>query len=441
MYGHLRWRGEPHPMRYILGPWSTGLALCARLWAAAPAVAAQEPPPGPLTLATALDLAANNNPLIRAAELRVREASGNLSQAAVLLADNPELLATRGRRTPVAGAADYDIEFEVGLEQRLEIAGQRGKRMEAARSGVEAARSEADDVRRVVALAVALTYYEALAADQRVGLAQRNERLTDDLLGLATRRLTSGIGTPLEVNGAVVRRAEARRRTLEALSQSDAAVVRLQSLLGLDGAPPRLEGALPDIAPPLDVDEVVSAALSVRPDLAGAVRRAEAAAARSRLAAAEAWPDVALAASLAREEGDEVLRAGLRIPLALFDRRQGARASARAEADRASAELEATRLEVLADAKAAGLAYERAAAALRLYDDGVLQAQRESADLVQLAAESGEVSILDVLVVQRELLEGLLGHLEARLELARTMARVLAAVDRPQTTPLSEIGR
>ncbi|GMV05269.1 MAG: hypothetical protein AMXMBFR53_15480 [Gemmatimonadota bacterium] len=428
-------------MRYIFGPWSTGLALCARLWAVAPAVAAQEPPPDTLTLAAALVSAANNNPLIRAAELRVREASGNLTQAAVLLAENPEIAATRGRRTPLTGSTAYDIEFEVGLEQRLEIAGQRGKRMDAARSGVEAARSDAEDVRRVVSLTVAATYFEALAANQRVALAERNERLTADLLGLATRRLDSGIGTPLEVNAAVVRHAEARRSTLEALSRRDAALVRLQALLGLDGAPPRLAGALPELALPLDVDAVVSLAQAVRPDLAGAARRAEAAAARSRLASAEAWPDVALAASLAREEGDDVFRAGVRIPLALFDRRQGARASARAEADRAAAEREAVRLEVVADARAAGLAYERAAAALRLYDDEVLQAQRESADLVQLAAESGEVSILDVLVVQRELLDGLLGHLEARLEVARAQARVLAAVDRPQTTPLTEIGR
>jgi len=359
----------------------------------------------------------------------------------VLLAENPELAATRGRRTAVTGAADYDVEFEVGLEQRLEIAGQRGKRMDAARAGVEAARFEAGDVLRVISLAVALTYYEAIGADQRVALARRNEQLTADLLELANRRLASGIGTPLEVNAAVVRQAEARRRTLEALRQSDAALVRLQSLLGLDGARPRLEGALPDVAPPLDVDEVVSAALSVRPDLAGAVRRAEAAAARSRLAAAEAWPDVALSASLAREEGDDVFRAGVRIPLALFDRRQGARASARAEAAGAEAELDATRLEVVADARASGLAYERAGAALRLYDDDVLRALQESADLVQLAAESGEVSILDVLVVQRELLDGLLGNLEARLEVARAQARVLAAIDRPQTTPLTEIGR
>lgn len=244
-------------MRYILGPCFTGLALCARLWAVAPAVAAQEPPPDALTLAAALGAAANNNPLIRAAELRVREASGDLTQAAVLLAENPEIAATRGRRTPLTGSTAYDIEFEVGLEQRLEIAGQRGKRMDAARSGVEAARSDAEDVRRVVSLTVASTYFEALAADRRVALAERNERLTADLLGLATRRLDSGIGTPLEVNAAVVRHAEARRSTLEALSRRDAALMRLQALLGLNGALPGLAAELPDLALLLDVDAAV----------------------------------------------------------------------------------------------------------------------------------------------------------------------------------------
>lgn len=244
-------------MRHTYGPWWTGLALCARLWAAAPDVTAQEPPSGTLTLAAALDAAASNNPLIRAAELRVREASGSLTQAAVLLAENPELSAARGRRTSLTGSADYDVEFEVGLEQRLEIAGQRGKRVDAARAGVEAARSEAGDVRRVVSLAVALTYYDVLAADQRVALAQRNEQLTESLLDLARRRLASGVGTPLEVNAAVVRHAEARRSTLEALSRRDAALMRLQALLGLNGALPGLAAELPDLALLLDVDAAV----------------------------------------------------------------------------------------------------------------------------------------------------------------------------------------
>lgn len=428
-------------MRHAYGPLLAGLLVSARLLAAAPPATAQEPSSVSLTLAAALNVAANNSPLIRAADLRIREASGNLTQAAVLLADNPELAASRGRRTALDGSATLDPEFEVGVEQRLEIAGQRGRRMEAARAGVAAATSEANDVRRVVSLAVAVAFHEILAADERIGLTRSNEGLTADLLDLARRRLSSGIGTPLEVNAAVVRQAEARRRTLDALSQRDGAVVRLQALLGVEGPLPALVGSLPSDVGPLEADSLILLAQRGRPDLVGAARRAEEAAARSRVAGAEAWPDVALAASVAREEGDEVFRVGVRIPLALFDRGQGTRAAARAEAERADAEMEAVRLDVTADARAAGLAYERATAALRLYDDDVIQALQESADMVQLAAEAGEVSILDVLVVQRELLDGLSGQLEARLELARARAKVLAAVDYPQTSLLPEIGQ
>ncbi|GMV05175.1 MAG: hypothetical protein AMXMBFR53_14540 [Gemmatimonadota bacterium] len=54
-----------------------------------------------------------------------------------------------------------------------------------------------------------------------------------------------------------MRHAEARRGTLEALSRRDAALMRLQALLGLNGALPGLAAELPDLALLLDVDAAV----------------------------------------------------------------------------------------------------------------------------------------------------------------------------------------
>jgi hypothetical protein len=64
-----------------------------------------------------------------------------------------------------------------------------------------------------------------------------------------------------------------------------------------------------------------------------------------------------------------------------------------------------------------------------------------STELVQLAAEAGELSIADVLVVQRELIDGLGGYVDARLSLATARARLLAAASLPQTTDLFEEDR
>ena len=421
------------------GPVRIGLILFAALfWTSDPA-SAQQKPGSPLTLASALQLANENSPLLRAAELAVSEAAGGLTQAAVLLVDNPEVTARMGRRSNTLGPSRSYTDFEIGLEQRLEIAGQRGRRMGVARSEMQAARADADDARRVVELAVATAFYEGLAADERVLLAAENEALAERLADVAQRRLEAGVGTPLEVNAARVRLADARRLRLRAEADRQATFYRLESYLGV-GIPQgtTLEGTLPDDGPPADADVVLARALANRPDLRAEERRVEAAAAAAQLAGAESWPDVSLVAWMAREEEAEILTAGLRVPLSLFNRNQGGRAATVAARQRAMAEREASVLGVSAEAQSVVVLYEQAREGVALYDADVVAAMEESAALMQFAAEAGELGIAEVLVVQAELLNGQLGYVEVRLELATAGARLRAAVGASQSASLEE---
>ena len=144
--------------------------VTALLWTSPP-LAAQETVP--LTLSAALEAARESNPLARAAALRIQEADGNLTQAAVLLVNNPEVSAYRGRRSTGNGAGGFSREFELGIEQRIEIAGQRGKRIGVARAELEAVQGERSNTERTVALAVATTFYGVLASQERLELAER----------------------------------------------------------------------------------------------------------------------------------------------------------------------------------------------------------------------------------------------------------------------------
>lgn len=427
--------------------WSTNTPLRAGLAAVFAVVASLDAVEGQvaspqLTLDQALERAGTGNHQLRAAELRIGEASGQLTQAALWLMYNPDLFASGGSRSDLNGVEAFDAEFEIGIEQRLEIGGQRGGRMGFAEAGLEASRAQAFDVRRVVALATTVAFYEGLAARERVGLAARAEDLAGQLRDLAQRRIDVGEGTPLELNAAAVRLADARRSRLEARATEDALLLRLRRLIGAElDESMRLAGTLPNSAPPIFADEIVARALEARPDLLAAEHWVDAAAAGVALAGARAWPDVTIGASLSREEGDEVLRGGVRLPLALFNRNQGNRTTAQVARERAVVEREGLTLTVVTEARSAALAYEQARAALDVYDADVLVALEESAALVQLAAEAGELSIADVLVVQRELVDGFGGYLDARLSLATARARLLAAAALPQTTDLEEGSR
>lgn len=410
------------------------LLVTTRSWADPPP---SPPPPVTLTLEGALSTARQNSRLLAAAHLRIGEARGDLTGASILLVNNPEIVAQAGPRLPGAADGDTTLDLSVGVEQFFETGGQRGDRIARAQAEVDASRASAADVQRVIELAVARAFYGARAADLRLQLLEENERLVRELHEVARRRLEAGEATPLELNAARIRLAEAQRRTVVARTARQVAAVRLAELLGL--APSTqltLQGDLPgdEAAPAADV--LVASALRARPDLAAAARGIDASAAAIDLADAEAWPDIGVGVFYSRDEGDDIFTAGLRVPLPLFNRNQGERQRARATRDRLVAERGALVLSVESEVRQALLAYEQARSALQLYDAEVLRAQEESLGLLERAFEAGEVGISDVIVLQRELIEGREGFLDVRLDLALTRAGLLAAASLPQTGPL-----
>lgn len=406
------------------------LAAASLAWLAG---TARADPPRELDLATAIATARQNSPVLSAAQLRIREAQGDLTGASILLINNPELSAFAGPRSTSGQSSSWSVDVDIGLEQRFEIGGQRGHRIDGARASERASEASADDVRRVVDLAVALTFSEALAAERRLQVLEESERLARSLFDATRVRLERGEGTPLEVNTARIRHAEVQRRLSSARAVRRATVIRLSELLGLSpGTGLGLRGDLPDTALAQPEDRLVAQALDTRPDLRAATNEVEATDAAVKLADSRAWPDVSLGLVYSRDEQDNVILGGLRIPLPLFNRNQGERERSRATAARARAEKLTRQLAVESEVRTVYAEYEQARDALQLYDAEVLRAQEESLQLLQRAFEAGQVSYADVIVVQREVLESRDGYLDARLGYARARARVLAASDLPQ---------
>lgn len=396
-----------------------------------PAPAAAEPPQ--FTLAQALELARARNPGLVAAREAVAEARGGVTAARLPLQDNPEIEASAGPRS-AAESDPASTDSEVGLEQRLEIGGQRRHRIERADAAVAAAQAAADDAARELDLAVAEAFYQALAARQGVELLERNEALAAGLEDLARRRLELGEGTQLELNTVRIRRAEAARRLAAGRAELATARVSLAELLAAPpGETPEPAGDLPDGAEVAGEMELVARAAESRPDLLAEKQKVERERAAVALADAEAVPDLTLAFSYGRDDRQDVARGGFRIPLPFVQRNQGERESARAALRASEASLEQRRLAVAADVRRAFQAYEAALAASQIYDAGVLAAQGESLELLEKGYAAGEIDYTELVVIQRELLDGRLGALEARRDLALATARLLAAAQLPQT--------
>lgn len=398
------------------------------------ATASLATPPRPLHLREATLLARSNNKLLEAARVRIEEAQGDLTTASILLIDNPRVTLGAGPRSSDTPGARDSNDLSAELEQTFEIGGQRRHRIRRAEANLAAAEAATADTVRVLELAVATAFWETLAADRRVVLLQESQRLAQALYETARLRLERGEGTPLEQNTARIRLAEVERRLASERSQRRSSALRLAELLGLPQAEPlTLTGQFPETRA-LDSEEaLVARALSSRSDLVARDHRATAAEEGARLAKAEARPDLSFGLSYEEEENDQIILAGVSVPLPVFNRNQGGRQRTEAATRRLRAEREAAALAVESEVRRAYTDYEQARQAVRLYDTEVLLAQEESLSLLEKAFEAGQIGYPEVIVVQREVLDGRDGYLSAQLDLALANARLLAALQKPQT--------
>ena len=391
-------------------------AILLILTYAAFAVRAQAQPPAPeLTLEAALAEAEANSPALVAAAAAVEEARGRLVSARTYPYNPTVEVEGADRSGPLESTTDRGI----ALSQELEIAGQRGKRTEAARAGLAAAEARYARRLREVLAAVERAFAETVRARELLEVARADVELTRNLLSFEERRLEAGAGTQIEVNLAQAAAGRAVRRLQEATAAWREARARLAEATGLDpAAPPQAVGGLPVAAadlPPLE--ELTRRALEDRADLAALRRDREQAERRVALERSLAVPNLELGAFASREEGDDVtgLSAGIAIPV--FDRNQGGIAEAEAAVGRFGAEVAAAELAAAREVAAAYGHYQAAAEALAALEELVVETLAESLDLLRRAVEAGELSATDVLLLRRELVEGQREQIETAGEL------------------------
>jgi outer membrane protein, heavy metal efflux system len=381
---------------------------------------ADDAPGRSLALGEAIGLAREHNPLLEAARARIGEAEGDLTQASVLLVRNPRLSLSAGPRFLSGPGGGSELDAQVGLQQRLEIGGQRRHRVERAKALQSASQAQAADVDRVVTQSVALVFFEVLGAANELELVEENAKLAESLYEIARSRVSAGAAAPLEENTARIRRADATRMLVQAEARLRSAEFRLATTLGLSSAETvHAQGELPESASLPPLGELLAAASENHPRLLAARSTVDASQSDSALADAEAWPDLTLGASYSREERDDVVMGGVTIPIPVFNRNQGERVRAKAAARRTAALARSLQLEIESEIRRSYANYEAATRSLAAFDADVLRSQDENLDLIEAMFQAGKIRYVDVILLQREVIEGRLGYLNARLELAR----------------------
>jgi len=349
--------------------------------------------------------------LAEAAEARVQQARALPNPTVSIEAENAY------GTGPYKGFSNADS--IVTLSQPLEIWGQRGARVRAARAEAGAAGLWGDLMRSDAAGRLAATYAEAEAALRRYELASEALALIEQDAKAVAAMVSEGREPNLRGVQARSEVANAKASLDEAEAYRDAALARLAGVSLVDSPLTDIGESLLDRVPSHPIDNE-AAPLAVR------IAQAEADAS-GRLIDVErkrALPQ--LSASVAqtrfRQAGDQAYNVGISLSIPLFDRNRGAIQAAYAEQRAAEAVLEAQRRDSEAARLGAVASLKASNSRARAADESV-QAADEAYRLARIGFEAGRISQLDLRSTRSTLIAARGSAVDARL------SRVAAEID------------
>lgn len=390
-----------------------------------------------LSFSGALELAFARSPRVLAMAAEVKAAESELLSARTY-PFNPLVEGSRSRRDD--GSRETH-DREIGISQELELAGQRGKRVDLAVAALEAVHARVARERQVFAAEVGAAFVEAIRARDVAALASFEREIVRSLADYEQRRLEAGAGTLIDLNVARAASGRAERQVELADAEEVANRAALAALVGLAPAElPRLAGELPESWPSPDRREAVEErALAQRLDLVAARLDVEAAFLRLRLERSLAAPNLILGVARGREGDSEdlsTLSAGVSIPI--FQRNQGGIAAAEAREESVGAELAIASGAVRRDAVASASRYAATVRALELFQSTVAGTLAENLDLMQKSFASGKLRASEVLVFRREFIDSRRELIQAKAEawLARiSLDLATGDINVPERTP------
>lgn len=395
-------------------------------WALGLGPAAVAGPPR-LDLDQALARARFGHPALRGASAELAATRARLEQAG-LPVSNPLVSGELARHTaPGEEATDRGV----SIAQEIEIGGQRGLRVEAARWDVQRAEHELADRTRSVEVEVRRSFAALVAADERRQLATEAVALAQLLLDTVERRARAGDVGNLDVRLAQVEKTRAEQALALAETQRLRATSALASALGADPeeAISVVAAAIPSAAPS-DAKRLVAHGLAFRPDLAAARAERDRLQAEARLAHRRGWiPNPTVRAFFRHELDEEDIAGGeVTLPLPIWNREQGTEAAFLASSRRLVAEVDRLEREVPRQVQ---LAFARRSAAVESwarYETESLPAATAASGLLERAYASGYLGLVEALGQRDRLLQVRAAAIDAELELRESEADLIEAV-------------
>jgi len=360
----------------------------------------------------------------RAARLPTLEADGSYAEVKESLNQGfPAQFAQylpRGYNSSGYLALKFGYEFDFWGKNRAAVA--------AAASEVRAAQADGAEARLVLSTGIALAYADLGRLFAERDVAERSVQIKEETAGLVLRRVDNGLDTRAELKEAEAG-APAARAQMAAVDEEIAQTRnRIAALMG--AGPDRGIGIERPAVLRIKTfglpEELQAELLGRRPDVVAARWRAEAAAKRIRVARAQFYPNINLAAYIGQQalfanllfkNSSQIGSVGPAVSLPIFEggRLRDQYRGARSDYDDAVASYDATlvqALQELADAAAS----ERALGVRLQESRAALTADEEAYKLIRLRYEGGLANYQSVLLAEDAVLQArvIVADLDAR---------------------------
>lgn len=377
-----------------------------------------------LTLTEAINLAMAHNPALAVDRYGMAIAGGEVTKAQIY-PHNPEIEvspALGGDRHPSDPGLKFVYDAQVGVSQIVELKGQGAIRRRRAKALADQASWQVRDAERGVRVQVLRAFGAVLLAQQRVRLAGEIVDLSRELLRVARELYEAGHVPRLDALRAeveerlAVNEQTAAQRALTALKRDLILLMGRPSDLSFEAAGPLAYGALAIVERALAEN-----ALSVRPDVKAVEAGLQVTEAETALVQAQqTFPAVNLSAhyEFSREAEARQHRAilGLSVPLPVFNRREGDLEIAMARRSRQAARLDLVKTTISVQVEQALERFHASRRIVEQFTQHILPQQQDNFEMLREGYQLGQFTLTEVLVIQREFIQGRSRYLDAIAE-------------------------
>ena len=390
--------------------------------------------PQRISLDQAIDLALAHSHTLKAARTQIQQ--NRAQETTASLRPNPTLswdalfLPTFSPQNFTLDNLANTQQFDMGVSYLLERGGKRQHRVEAARDATAVTRYQVDDSERTLIFNVAQQFIAAQLAQSVLDFALNDLNSFEQTVTISQDRYKAGDISEADLLKIKLQTLQFQTDVASAQVAKAQALANLRQLLGYDSVPAdyQIEGELAYLPLSVNLDDLRSRALKLRPDLLAAQQGVRAAQSQIALAKANGKVDLATGVSYSHVADQSSLSAIFSIPLPVFDRNQGEIARTRFALTQSQENAQAASDTVLTDVRNNYEAFSSNQKILQLYLSGYLKQAQDSRDISEYAYKHGAASLLDFLDAERSYRSTQLSYRQALANYLISVEQLKAAV-------------